>query len=78
MTKEEAVNELHELRQTLNDHRDHMTKMCESLKLAANGDVTMSCLDDIRATLEGMAEARKKVERAKSVVKARILARVKD
>jgi len=78
MTKEETAKELQELLGTIVEHQANMTKLKESLQLAARGDVTVSCLDDIRATLEGMTEARKKVEKAKSVVKARILARVKD
>jgi len=78
MTKEEAVKEIQDLLATINEHTAHMAKVKESLSLAARGDVTVSCLDDIRTCLSGMAEARAKVEQAKKVVKARIQARLKD
>lgn len=78
MTREEAIKELQELLGTINDHQTNMTKLRDSLQLAAKGDVSVSCLDDIRSALKGMASAREGVEKAKKVVKARITARLKD
>lgn len=78
MTREEAIRELQEVLGTINEHQVNMTKLRDSLQLAAKGDVSVSCLDDIRACLNGMTEARTNVEKAKKVVKARITARLKD
>jgi hypothetical protein len=78
MTKEETIKEIQELIGSINEHQANMTKLQDSLRNAMRGDVTMSCLDDIRSVLSGMSTTRVNVEKAKKVVKARITARLKD
>lgn len=78
MTREETVKEIQDLIGSINEHQSNMTKLQDSLRNAMRGDVTMSCLDDIRSVLAGMTTTRSNVEKAKKVVKARIAARLKD
>jgi len=78
MQKEEMSKEIAEQLQTLREHAQDLTKLCESLQLAVRGDVSFTAIDETKRVLGGLKEAKEAIEKSHKVLKARALARMKE
>lgn len=77
MKLQEMKQEIATVIQDLENHSRLMSNVVEGLKKTIQYDANITTLDDLRKALGTFTKARKDVERAKSVVKARVQERIK-
>lgn len=80
MDKETMTKELTEQLSVLKDHAESLGKLLEDLNLIVRptGDVLFSALDKSKAVLDSMTEVRTSVQKVRTTLKARAMARMKE
>lgn len=78
MQKEEMSKEIGEQLQTLREHAQSLTKLCESLQLAVRGDVSFAAIDETKKVLGEIRDVKEAVEKSHKALKARAVARMKE
>lgn len=74
---EETRQEMAKLFAVINQHQSDMTRAAESMKQLLNGDAAVVHFEDMMSALKSFPEARKSVEIAKRLIKARIIERTR-
>lgn len=80
MTREELNSELADQLNTLKAHSETLKKLVDDLQLTIRpqGDVTFSAMDNAKAVLVSIKEAKEATEKVKRALKARATERMKE
>jgi NurA-like 5'-3' nuclease len=78
LTDEQMKEQITQLMTIIEEHQSNMTKALESTKQYVRGDAAITHLEDLRKAFKSFSGARIAVEKAKRIVKLRLLERMKD